>query len=147
MQQSLHSDLSMSSLRRFIEREKPVEYHRLFLWLEEKNIFVREEIKGRRRFWGLRRTVRGEVLHHPKLLVCDRHDHYFTLIGEHTLHPSHMYSGILGTSTVAGIDGVLKHRKAILEEALSEARGCLTLQRRIGREIKEYKDPHNTIFT
>ena len=31
MQLILHSDLDMSSLRRFIEREKPVVLHRLFL--------------------------------------------------------------------------------------------------------------------
>ena len=121
MQLISHRRLGMSSLRRFIEREKPVVYHRLFLWLEEKNIFVREEVKGRRHCRRLRSAVRREVLHHPKLLVRDRHNDYFTFLGKHTLHPSYMHRCILGTSTVTGVDRVLKHRKAILQQTLSEA--------------------------
>ena len=87
------------------------------------------------------------MLHHTKLLVSKRHDHHLTLIGEHRLDPPHMRLRLLHTRTMAHIDGVLKHREAILQELLAEAGSRLALLRRTRRQIKEDKDPHDAVFT
>ena len=58
--------------------------------------------------------VRREMLHHPKLLVGNSHNHDFALLGEHLLDVACMCLSLLHTRAVAYVDGVLKHREAIL---------------------------------
>lgn len=55
------------------------------------------------------------MLHHTELLVGNRHNHDFALLGEHLLDVACVRLSLLHTRAVAYVDGVLKHREAILQ--------------------------------
>lgn len=55
------------------------------------------------------------MLHHTELLVGNGHNYDFSLLGEHLLDVACVRLSLLHTRAVAYVDGVLKHREAILQ--------------------------------
>ena len=88
-----------------------------------------------------------EKFHCGELSVGDAHNPDIPIFREQALNSADMDIRILNGRTLSQINGKLKHGKSVAQKLLPELGSHLALLLCFGRQIKEHKYPHNTIFT
>lgn len=85
--------------------------------------------------------------HRRKLLVRYAQHPHLAIIRQQTLDPTDMHIGILHRRTLTQINRELEHREPVAQQILTELGSDLAFLLCLGRQIKEHKNPHDTIFT
>ena len=106
-----------------------------------------EEFKLLTRSIRLLKPLPMKNLKIAKLLICNTKYTYLTKLGKKRFHTLDMHLCILHACTMPEVNGKLKHRESITLKLLAKLRSGLTIALGIGRQIKQYEHPHNTIFT
>jgi len=84
--------------------------------------------------------------HHPELLIGNREDTDIPMLGQSSLHPFYMNIRILSAGTMAQIDGKLEHGESVFHHLLAKVGIDFPVFLRIGRQIKKYHHPHDSVF-
>ncbi len=81
------------------------------------------------------------------MLIGNAQQAHNSISRDKAFYTLNMHIGILLARTVPYIKRELKHSEAIAYKILAELCSLLALMLRFGRKVKEYKHPHNPIFT
>lgn len=86
-----------------------------------------------------------KYLHHPKLLVGDAHYAHIALGGKVIFGAVDVHFSVFAAAAMAHVNAELKHLKAVCQHFFAKSAGVFAVLFGVGREVEEYKYPHDAI--